>query len=130
MGYSIHNSESDEQQTLFEWAGYMTNTHPELALMYHTPNGGARSYGTAGRLKAEGVKSGVPDICLPAAKGKYHGLYIELKVKPNKPTIEQKWWIEQLNKADYYATVCYGWEEASATIEKYLSLEEKEEMPQ
>ena len=30
-------------------------------------------------LKRQGVKAGVPDIMLPAARAGYHGLYIELK---------------------------------------------------
>ena len=34
---------------------------------------------TGGRLRAEGLKSGVPDLCLPSAHGEYHGLYIEMK---------------------------------------------------
>ena len=124
--YKMTNSESEEQQTLFQWAEYMIHAYPQLALMYHVPNGGARSAGTAGRLKAEGVKSGVPDICLPAPSGVYHGMYIELKVKPNRPTLEQKWWLEQLSNAGYFTCVCYGWEEASLTIEKYLSLNDGE----
>lgn len=56
----------------------------ELALLHHIPNGGARSKATAGRLKAEGVKAGIPDICLPVPKNGYGALYIELKVPENK----------------------------------------------
>ena len=40
------------------------------------PNGGKRSKAEAGRLKAEGVKSGVPDLCLI-----YDGMYYGLEVK-------------------------------------------------
>ena len=40
------------------------------------PNGGKRSKSEAGRLKAEGVKSGVPDLCLI-----YDGMYYGLEVK-------------------------------------------------
>lgn len=72
-------NESVEQQCLFRWAEFASGKYPELRLMYHIPNGGARSKATAGRLKAEGVKAGVPDICLPVSRDGYHGLYIELK---------------------------------------------------
>ena len=58
-------SESVEQCCLFRWAGYSLGLHPELKLMYHIPNGGKRNITTARRLKAEGVKAGVPDIHLP-----------------------------------------------------------------
>lgn len=99
----------------------MSRRYPQLSLLYHIPNGGARSKGTAGRLKAEGVKSGVPDICLPVAKGKYHGLYVEMKVGKNKPTANQVKWIESLLSEGYQAKVCYGWQEAVRVIEDYLT---------
>ena len=70
----ITASESQEQQALFEWAELSKRCFPELELLFHVPNGGARSKATAGRLKAEGVKPGVPDLCLPVPRGAYHGL--------------------------------------------------------
>lgn len=72
-------TESVEQQCLFRWAAFQSGKYPELKLLYHVPNGGSRKKSEAGRFKAEGVKAGVPDLCLPVARGGYHGLYIELK---------------------------------------------------
>ena len=72
-------SESVEQQRLFLWARMQSGKYPCLTLMYHIPNEGKRSRATGGRLRAEGLKAGVPDICLPVACGGCHGLYIELK---------------------------------------------------
>lgn len=119
MSYSGSN-ESIEQICLFRWAAYSSGAMPELKLLYHVPNGGKRDIATAKKLKAEGVKAGVPDICLPVARGKYHGLYIELKVGKNKTTENQDMWLEALNKNGYYTNVCYGWEEASKAITDYL----------
>lgn len=119
MSYSGSN-ESIEQICLFRWAAYSSGAMPELKLLYHIPNGGKRDIATAKKLKAEGVKAGVPDICLPVARGKYHGLYIELKVGKNKTTENQDMWLEALNKNGYYTNVCYGWEEASKVITDYL----------
>lgn len=119
MSYSGSN-ESIEQICLFRWAAYSSGAMPELKLLYHVPNGGKRDIATAKKLKAEGVKAGVPDICLPVARGKYHGLYIELKVGKNKTTENQDMWLEALNKNGYYTNVCYGWEEASKVITDYL----------
>ena len=90
--------------------------------MYHVPNGGYRSKKTAMMLKGEGVKSGVPDIVLPVARGGYHGLYIELKVGKNKPTDNQKKFMAALNDQDYLAIVCWGFEEARAAITEYLKI--------
>ena len=118
--YPITASESEEQIYLFQWAGYASKATPELDLLYHIPNGGKRDYGTAKRLKAEGVKAGVPDICLPVPSGKYHGLYIELKAGRNKTTENQDKWLEALSLQGYFTAVCYGWNEAREVIIKYL----------
>lgn len=72
-------TEDEEQIALMQWASVMSGRYPELHLMYHIPNGGARSKPEAARFKAMGVKKGVPDIHLPVARGQHHSLYIELK---------------------------------------------------
>lgn len=72
-------TESEEQQTLFRWAAMQCGKYPELALMFHIPNEGKRSWMTGGRMKAEGLKSGVPDIFLPVPRGEFHGLFVEMK---------------------------------------------------
>lgn len=114
-------SESDEQKMLFEWAALRQGKYPELALMHHIPNGGARSPVTAARLKCEGVRRGVPDICLPVARGGYHGLYIELKRrKGGTVSVDQKRWLQALSTEGYAAIVCRGWAEAAAVIERYI----------
>lgn len=112
--------ESAEQQTLFQWAELQKGKHPELSLMYHIPNGGKRNKLEAIRLKKEGVKAGVPDICLPVARLNYHGLYIELKAKKGKASDNQVIWIEKLKEQGYIVVICYGWEDAKRVILAYL----------
>lgn len=116
----MKHKESEEQQALFQWAKLAESKYSELKLLHHIPNGGKRSLLTAIRLKAEGVKAGVPDICLPVPRNKWHGLYIELKADKNKPTALQNWWIEELSKQGHIAEVCVGWESAKDLIIKYL----------
>lgn len=118
-------TESVEQQCLFRWAEFQSGRYPELKLLYHVPNGGSRKKSEAGRFRAEGVKAGVPDLCLPVARGEYHGLYIELKrLKNSKTSEDQKAWIEKLNEQGYCAVVCKGWEAAAKVITEYLNMEE------
>lgn len=117
-------SESQEQQALFEWASWQSGKYPELALLFHIPNEGLRNPRTGARLKREGLKAGIPDICLPVARGGYHGLYIELKVGSNKPTEKQLKWLEALTRQGYCAYWCVGWETAADRIDEYLRLEE------
>lgn len=112
--------EAAEQTALFRWAGFMSGQFPEIEMLYHIPNGGSRNKIEAAHLKQQGVKAGVPDLCLPVARGEYHGLYIELKYGKNKPTENQKRWINLLRSQNYKAEVAYGWEEASKIILEYL----------
>lgn len=96
--------------------------YPELNLLYHVPNGGSRHKAEAGRLRAEGVKAGVPDLCLPVARGQYHGLYIELKRQRGGRTSDhQSEWLDALSAQGYKAALCYGWEQAAGTIIEYLT---------
>lgn len=118
-------SEAREQTTLFEWAAIRSVKTPELNLLYHIPNGGSRNKLEAVNLKRQGVKAGVPDLCLPVPRGAYHGLYIELKAGKNKPTEKQKDWIVWLRSQNYAAEVCRGWEEAAETIQSYLGLKKE-----
>lgn len=114
--------ETQEQQALFQWAEMMSTRWPELKLLYHIPNEGKRSRKAGARLKAEGLRPGVPDICLPVARSGNHGLYIELKrVKGSRVTQDQIQWIEELLKQGYAAAVCRGCDEAIGMIERYLS---------
>ena len=113
-------SEHQEQAALFEWAAIKSRQIPELAYLYAVPNGGFRHKATAAKLKAEGVKRGVPDVALPVARGPYHGCWIEMKYGKNKPTSSQERWMEFLRGQGHYVTVCYSWEEASRELMDYL----------
>ena len=112
--------EAIEQEALFRWAAWMEPKLPELRLLFHVPNGGSRDKREAARLKAQGVKPGVPDLFLPVARNGYHGLWIELKAGRGKPSANQCQWIGDLNEQGYRAVVCWGWEAASEVIENYL----------
>lgn len=113
-------SEAQEQIALIQWANLQSGKYPELALLYHIPNGGSRHPAEAARLKQQGVRAGVPDLCLPVARGGYNGLYIELKAGRNKPTPLQKEWLSWLNQQGYRAVVCWGWQAAKDEIMAYL----------
>lgn len=115
-------SEAEEQILLMQWAAYAQGAHPELRLLHHIPNGGRRTKAEAGILLAMGVKAGVPDLCLPVARGGCHGLYIELKrAEAGRASAAQEEWIMELRRQGYAAEVCHGWEAARETILQYLA---------
>src|SRR5215471_3443928 len=98
-------TEAAHQTALFAWAALSTHQWPELEYMFAVPNGGTRNKVEAGFLKAQGVRSGVPDICLPVARWGKHGLWIELKVGRNTPTEKQVQWHEALSRFGYAVVV-------------------------
>ncbi len=119
-----HDSEEQEQIYLMNWIESAKKAYPDIEMIFHIPNGGKRNKAEAARLKASGVKAGVPDLFLPVAKGRYHGLFIEMKVDDNTPTDKQKEWITRLRRNGYAAEVCYGWREAWETLRAYYSQKE------
>lgn len=116
-------SEATEQEAVIQWAKWRAGEYPELSLLYHIPNGGSRNKAEAANLKRQGVRAGIPDLCLPVPSDGVHGLYIEMKYGKNKPTKEQKECMTKLNFFGYRAIVCYSADEAIAEIERYLHME-------
>lgn len=117
----------------------------ELKWFHAIPNGGSRGDSDVtrkiegGKMKAEGVKSGIGDTFLPIpaehfVNGKatmMHGLYIEMKRPSEKPVrkdskgglsdsqIEFK---EHCIEHNYAWSVCYSWQEAVAELKRYIGL--------
>lgn len=115
------NTEHAHQVAVFAWAAIMVNAGRwELQLLFAIPNGGLRDKITAAKLKAEGVKPGVSDLFLPVPRGKWHGLFIEMKKPGEGPTPKQVQFIADMKKMGYGACVCIGWEQATATLLAYL----------
>lgn len=112
--------EEEEQEALMNWARLYHKVYPPLKMLFHIPNGGKRNATEAARLKAQGVKAGVPDLFIAHPSGEYHGLFIEMKAGTNKPTDKQLQWIDDLRREGYAACVCYGWQSAATVIVGYL----------
>lgn len=117
-------NEHGEQMAVFQWAAFNRHRFPVLRWLYAIPNGGGRTAIQGAMLKAEGVKPGVSDICLPVACGGYHGLYIEMKKAngvPSDVNANQKEFIQFVLEQGYQAGVAFGWEQAVAMLESYLT---------
>lgn len=75
--------------------------------------------------KREGMSTGFPDIAVLVPRGGYHGLFIELKYPPNKPTKSQVEWLTRL-KAQGYRAICLSTTdplELYSLVKKYFSME-------
>lgn len=126
--YQPKISEDAEQANVIRWASYQENAWPKLKNLFHVPNEGKRGRYAAGTAKAVGLKSGVPDLILDAPSGIYHGLRIEMKVLPNKPTQNQLEWLQRLQQSGYCVAVCYDSESAIQLITQYIKLKPSESL--
>jgi len=92
-------------------------------LWFHPPLERKTSFQAGARLKKKGVKSGVPDCLIFEPRGLfYSGLAIELKIKPNKVSTNQKEWLTSLKNNKWCVGVAYSFDEAKDIIDKYLNL--------
>tara|TARA_R110000823_G_scaffold314633_1_gene444205 strand:- start:635 stop:976 length:342 start_codon:yes stop_codon:yes gene_type:complete len=73
------------------------------------------------KAKATGYVKGFPDLGIYEPKGKYHGLFIEIKEK-GYPTKEQKEWIIDLSNRGYKAIVSKGFDSIIKEIDEYLNI--------
>lgn len=130
------DSEHRLQCQLIIWAGLHAGRWPALHLLFAIPNGAAYGGGTktlksgaqipvaairAHRMKAEGLRPGVPDLCLPVARGGFHGLFLELKTSTGRLRPDQALWIDALRDEGYRAEVAHGLDEAIAVLRGYVA---------
>lgn len=115
-------TEHEEQVAVINWCEALSVVDPRLGLIFAVPNGSNKSIAAAVRLKAEGLKAGVPDLLLPIVVPGYGGLFIEMKktrgavVKDN-----QREWAARLINAGYAHRFCYGAAAAKEAIMEYVS---------
>lgn len=78
------------------------------------------------KAKEAGLSNGVPDLLIFEPRGPFVGLAIEMK-RPGCGTMSQtQWeWHAALQDRDWHAVVCYGAEEAIATVRQYLDTKSK-----
>lgn len=114
--------EHTEQVALMQWWALACRAYgvPE-SMLFAIPNGGRRDPVTGARLKAEGVRAGIPDLFLAVPMGGHGGLFIEMKKSHGGRVSEaQTVCIGQLERMGYRVAVCHGWERAREQIENFL----------
>lgn len=123
------------QTAVVSWAALQSGRWPALKLLFAIPNGAHFGHEMktlrsgkrvpvaairARRMKAEGLRPGVPDLCLPVARGGHHGLFLEMKTRDGHVREEQVGWLEALREEGYMAVVCRSVEEAVRVLRGYL----------
>lgn len=121
MGLIKPGTENAIQAAYFEWTSFASAKYPELRLAFAIPNGVHKTPAARIVFKATGLKSGVPDVFLPVARGGYHGLYIEFKTAQGKVSDSQKQWLNDLSEQGYYVAICRDWSDAAELTIEYLT---------
>lgn len=113
-----------EQKALFEWIRNPATLrqYPALKLAHCSLNGVRLSKAQAGKAKAAGMLAGVFDVRVPAARGGYHGLELEMKAGNNGPTPAQLEWGAGMEAEGYKVAFAWTWVEAKDAIEAYLNV--------
>lgn len=127
----LRRTEHDDQVAFVTWAREHRTVFPELRNLFAVPNGaklpytvnanGERHSRQGVHLRAEGLEAGVPDLLLAVARCGYHGLFLEMKRKGNKPTAEQLDWHARLKAEGYAVVIPYSAEEARDYTLAYLT---------
>jgi hypothetical protein len=115
------DSEADIHKAVVEWADRQAAASPDLALLFHPPNGGSRHIAEATKLKAMGVRKGVPDLLLPVPRADKSGLALELKSPSGRLRPTQAWWLDQLQGQAWAVAVAWTFSEARHVIQQYLA---------
>ena len=106
-------SETQIQQSFIQYLDLCA--HRDL-VYWAVPNGGKRSKVEAARLKAEGVRAGVPDVHF-IFRGVFHVL--EIKTKKGRLSLDQKVMIERLRVAGAVIEVAYGIDACHAAVKSW-----------
>jgi hypothetical protein len=119
---SAEPSEHQVQAAVIAWWAHACKWHrlPPFVLLA-IPNGGARDAITGARLKAEGVRPGVPDLFMAVSVGACSGLFLELKRRGGSATPAQLEILDYLDGAGYKTAVTDTFEAAIAIISGYLN---------
>jgi hypothetical protein len=68
-----------------------------------------------------GVRAGFPDLGLYIARGKYHGLFIELKTAKGRQTDNQKYFQKALKAQGYRYEVARSLDEFRMIVTQYMN---------
>jgi hypothetical protein len=122
--------ESDMQQCCMR---YFNSKYPEFKPYFiaipnaqkreiKTDKKGRKYVPSANKQIAEGMKAGVWDIFIAIPKGKNHGLWLEMKIKPNKLSPLQQQFYTDIRKMDYACEVIFSFEQFKTCIDWYMNL--------
>ena len=93
----------------------------QAQLIYANPNGGARHPVVGAKLKAEGVRKGIPDVNIDIPRGTCPGMRIEFKSLKGRVKPHQAEMHDLLRGQGYLVEIHRDAQTAFQSLQKYLS---------
>ena len=121
--------EAELRRMLARWLQYQ---YPNVIYRFDLAADLKLTMGQARKHKELHPHRGYPDLFIAEPRGKYHGMYIELKADGNSPykrngelksnehLKEQEVMLNKLNSRGYAAEFACGFDEAKKIIDEYL----------
>ena len=121
--------EAELRRMLARWLQYQ---YPNVIYRFDLAADLKLTMGQARKHKELHPKRGYPDLFIAEPRGKYCGMYVELKADGNSPykrngelkksehLQEQEVMLNKLNSRGYFAKFATGFNEAKGLIESYL----------
>lgn len=85
-------------------------------LLFAIPNGGHRHKAVAGKMKAEGVRSGVADLLLLVPTEQHRGTFIEMKIDGGRQQDTQKLFQKSVEQVGYRYVVIKSFDDFRALV--------------
>lgn len=119
---NVHPTEDQIHRACADWVFAHERIYPFLRWLMHVPNGGLRSRGEAGKMRAMGVRKGVVDWILPfpSPTGRYTGLAIEVKSHRGTVSGEQQDFLDDAAAAGWLTAVVRSSDEFVKVVEQWI----------
>lgn len=74
-------------------------------------------------LKAQGLRTGASDLVIAVPRGRFHGLYLEMKRETKyRVSEDQEEFLDRMSDAGYRAAVAPGYNTAVQIVSEYMAL--------
>lgn len=105
----------EDHTTILKWAAWEAARRPELNLLFEIPTGARTVLVLVERPKS--ARSGLPNFCLPVARGTFHGLFLWRRPEISSTSSA---WVADLRSQGYAVGTYNNYAQAKRIIKTYL----------
>lgn len=117
----MHLAVASEDDVQIAFIDYCRRQRDERKMAFHIPNEAKRSEFGHARMVRKGLFPGAADNFIPAARGGWHGLFLELKAHGKEPTAAQRAFGRDIEACGYAFAWANTIDRAMAVTERYMA---------